>query len=107
MQLAGEGDEELVDLGNWFKYQVDIDLPLLSLPYDEKTLLLDINTQNPLKGIKLLYSYLLFFKYFLWVSTYVAHFSSLLLQYIGTAAKNVLSVRMCSLRCYFSKKNIS
>ena len=50
MQFYGEGNESLLSLGEWFQYQVDFDLPLLSLPYNEKNLMFDINTQHPIKG---------------------------------------------------------
>ncbi len=50
VQFYGEGNESLLSLGEWFQYQVDFDLPLLSLPYNEKNLMFDINTQHPIKG---------------------------------------------------------
>ena len=50
MQIDGEGDETLLNLGEWFRYYVDIDLPLLSLPYDEKVMIVDLSTQHPTQG---------------------------------------------------------
>jgi len=49
--VQGEGDEAALNLGEWFQYQLDIDLPLLALPYEEKSLLLDISTQNAIQGM--------------------------------------------------------
>ena len=49
-QTAGEGNESMLVLGNWLKYAVDIDLPLLTLPGNEKNLIVDLNTQNAVNG---------------------------------------------------------
>ena len=49
-QLAGEGNESAVNLGEWFQYEVDLDIPLLRLPYDEKFLMIDVNTNGALQG---------------------------------------------------------
>ena len=50
LQVDGEGDETALNIGEWFQYEVDLDIPLLRLPYDEKVLLLDMNTNGAILG---------------------------------------------------------
>jgi len=40
----------MLDLGNWFQYQVDIDMQLLSLPFNEKNMEVDVNMQHSING---------------------------------------------------------
>jgi hypothetical protein len=39
-----------LNLGEWLQYEIDMDIPLLRLPYDEQFLMLDMNTNNALQG---------------------------------------------------------
>ena len=50
LQVDGEGDETALNIGEWFQYEVDLDIPLLRLPYDEKVLMLDMNTNGAILG---------------------------------------------------------
>ena len=50
LQVDGEGDETALNIGEWFQYEVDLDIPLLRLPYDEKVLMLDMNTDGAILG---------------------------------------------------------
>ena len=50
LQVDGEGDETALNIGEWFQYEVDLDIPLLRLPYDGKVLMLDMNTNGAILG---------------------------------------------------------
>ena len=50
LQVDGEGDETALNIGEWFQYEVDLDIPLLRLPYDEKVLMIDMNTNGAILG---------------------------------------------------------